>query len=339
MALSPQRMQETITNNLINPDLKTLFDVNSNKEVITSIKEPDNGILVKQRPVLMMPEKVTIYRCHIPQQVEIDRALTELCSKVIRQLVVNFKMADLIREYDRSVHFKDIYSYIARDKLNGNQQIQKRVLRESANYVVANKLLFKLEKLKEGKEWQYHPVLVIPEKFEANIFHMYHNSLFACHQELWKTFLTIRNKFFISNLSTKLRMYIEACLVCQRIKPKQDKNKPYYGYIPKDYIPLEHLAIDIKYMPDGFDNFKFIVLTTCEHTKFVFAILTKERDAQSVSDALIHRVFTISGPPQFLSVDKDRALTGQVISTLLQSMNCSMQIISPWSHGSSKAEH
>ena len=38
VALSPQRMQEPITNNLINPDLKTLFDVNSTKEVITSIK-------------------------------------------------------------------------------------------------------------------------------------------------------------------------------------------------------------------------------------------------------------------------------------------------------------
>ena len=133
-------------------------------------------------------------------------------------------------------------------------------------------------------------------------------------------------------------MYIEACSVCQRIKLKQDRNKLYYGYIPKDYLPLEHVAVDIKYMPDGFDNFKYIVLTTCEHTNFVFAIHTKERDAQSISDTLIHRVFTISGPLQFLSVDKDKALTGQVISTLLQSMNCSMQIISPWNHGSSKAK-
>ena len=93
-------------------------------------------------------------------------------------------------------------------------------------------------------------------------------------------------------------------LVCQRIKPKQDKNEPYYGYIPKDYILLLHLVVDIKYMPDRFDNFKYIVLTTCEHTNFVFTIPTKERDARSVSDALIHRVFTISGPPQFLSVNK-----------------------------------
>ena len=203
-------------------------------------------------------------------------------------MVVNFETADLIRKYDRSACFKDIYSYIARDKLPGNQQIQQRVLGESANYVVASKLLFKLEKLKEGKEWQYYPVLIIPEKFETNIFHMYYNSLFACHQGLWKTFLTIRNKFFIPNLFANLCIYIEACSVCQRIKPKQDKNKPYYGYIPKDYIPLEHLAVDIKYMPDGFDNFKFIVLTMCEHANFAFAIPTKERDAQSVSNALIH---------------------------------------------------
>ena len=39
-----------------------------------------------------------------------------------------------------------------------------------------------------------------------------------------------------------------------------------------------------------------------------------------------------------MSVDKDRALTGEVISLLLTAMQCTMQIISPWNHGSSKAE-
>ena len=86
----------------------------------------------------MTPEKVTIYRHHIPHQVEIDRVLTELCTKVIRQLVINFEMADLISEYDRSARFKDVYSYIVRDKLPDNQQVQRRVLGESANYIVVN---------------------------------------------------------------------------------------------------------------------------------------------------------------------------------------------------------
>ena len=53
---------------------------------------------------------------------------------------------------------------------------------------------------------------------------------------------------------------------------------------------------------------------------------------------MIHRVFAISGPPQFLSVDKDQALTSTIIQLLLQSLQCTMQIISPWNHGSSKAE-
>ena len=103
-------------------------------------------------------------------------------------------------------------------------------------------------------------------------------------------------------------------------------------------MPLEHLVVDIKYMPEGFNGFKYIILATCEQTNFVFAIPTKERTVRAVSDALIHRIFTITGPPQYLSINKDKALTGVVISTLLTSMKCTMQIISLWNHGSSKAE-
>ena len=136
----------------------------------------------------------------------------------------------------------------------------------------------------------------------------------------------------------KLKNYIEACHMCQKTKHASKKKVPHYGYIPKDYIPLEHLAVDIKYMPQGFDGFKFIILVTCEQTNFVFAIPSKECTARAVADALIHRVFTISGPPQFLLVDQDKALTGTVIQLLLQSLQCNMQIISPWNHGSSKAE-
>ena len=71
-------------------------------------------MLVQQKPVILAPEELTIYWRYIPLQIEIDNALAELHTKVLRQLVVNFETADLIREYDRSVRFKDIYAYIAR---------------------------------------------------------------------------------------------------------------------------------------------------------------------------------------------------------------------------------
>ena len=52
-------------------------------------------------------------------------------------------------------------------------------------------------------------------------------------------------------------------------------------------------------MPDGFDGFRFLIMVTCEQTNFVFAIPSKDRMARAISDALIHQVFVVSGPPQY----------------------------------------
>ena len=198
-------------------------------------------------------------------------------------MLVNIETGDLIREYDKTVCFKDVYAYIARDKLPGNVATQKKIIGEAANYVVANHLLFKIENVKECGQWRQNPLLVIPEKFEPNIFHMYHNSLFACHQGLWKTFLTIRKHYYIPNLLMKLRNFIDACIICQRGKPQVNKQRPYFGYIPKDYTPLEHLAVDIKYMPVGFDGYLYLIVATCEQTNFVFANSSKGKKCQNGS--------------------------------------------------------
>ena len=43
-------------------------------------------------------------------------------------------------------------------------------------------------------------VLAIPESCVDNIITLYHSSLFAGHQGVIKTYLTISDKFFIPNL-------------------------------------------------------------------------------------------------------------------------------------------
>ena len=79
-------------------------------------------------------------------------------------------------------------------------------------------------------------------------------------------------------------------------------------------------------------------IATCEKTNFVYAIPLKDRKTQTIADALLHRVFFLTGPPTKLSIDQDSALMSQVIKELLTSLECTMQIISPWNHSSSKAE-
>ena len=223
-------------------------------------------------------------------------------------------------------------------RLSGNVKTQKKIAGEANSYVTVNNLLFKIVQYKESGKWVHYLPLVIPEKYEAHIMNMYHNSLLAMHQGPYKTFLTIRKQFHFPNMLPKLQRYIEACTVCQRSKPKRNAHRPYYGRIPIDYIPCENLAVDSKSMPKGFLSYKHLLIVTCEKTNFVYAIPLKNKKTQTIVDALIHRVFLLTGPPTKLSIDQDSALTSQVITEVLRSLECTMQIISPWNHRSSKAE-
>ena len=91
-------------------------------------------------------------------------------------------------------------------------------------------------------------------------------------------------------------------------------------------------------MPLGIIYYQYLLIATCEKTNFVYAIPLQDRKTQTIADALMHRIFFLTGPPTKLSIDQDSALTSQVIKELLTSLECTMQIISPWNHGSSKAE-
>ena len=71
-------------------------------------------------------------------------------------------------------------------------------------------------------------VLAVPEMCTGRILTLYHNSLFAGHQGVIKTYLTISDKFFIPNLIHYLRSYIKGCHLCQLAcneKPPQDNSK------------------------------------------------------------------------------------------------------------------
>ena len=58
-------------------------------------------------------------------------------------------------------------------------------------------------------------LLTIPEVCAGKIIILYHSSLFAGHQRVIKTYLTIINKFFILNLIHHLCSYIKGCHICQ----------------------------------------------------------------------------------------------------------------------------
>ena len=63
-------------------------------------------------------------------------------------------------------------------------------------YILLDSLLLKIMVILEKEA----AVLAIPEMFADDIISLYHSSLFAGHQGVIKTYLTINDKFFIPYL-------------------------------------------------------------------------------------------------------------------------------------------
>ena len=168
---------------------------------------------------------LSIIHKHIPRQSDIDKIVKNIETCVIHSLELPIQAHDLIKAYQHSNHFCDIYQYITDGKLLSSVKAQSCIRAEAPNYVAIKNFLFRIDTQKDRDLNKGNLfLLVIPEKYESIIFNTYHDSLLAGHQGPYHTAMTIRQKFFIHNLKNKVKRYIEACHTCLKKKPKYMKN-------------------------------------------------------------------------------------------------------------------
>ena len=168
---------------------------------------------------------MSIIHKHIPRQSDIDKIVKNIETRVIHSSELLIQAQDLVKAYQHSTHFHDIYQYITDRKLPSSGKAQNCIRGEALNYVVINHFLFRIDMQKyrdldKGNLF----LLVIPEKYKPIIFNTYHDSLLAGHQGLYCTVITVKQKFFIHNLMNKVKRYIEACHTCLKTKLKYMKN-------------------------------------------------------------------------------------------------------------------
>ena len=97
--------------------------------------------------------------------------------------------------YFSSSLFKDLFLYLAHNRLPNKKHTICKVLTLSQNYVLLDQLLFKMITILDKEK----ALLAIPESCTDKRISLYHNSLFAGHQGVIKTYLTMTSKFFIPN--------------------------------------------------------------------------------------------------------------------------------------------
>ena len=82
---------------------------------------------------------------HIPRQSDIDKIVKNIETCVIHSLELPIQAQDLIKVYQHSTHFHDIYQYITDGKLPSSVKVQNCIRAKALNYVVINNFLFRID--------------------------------------------------------------------------------------------------------------------------------------------------------------------------------------------------
>ena len=181
-------------------------------------------------------------------------------------------------------------------------------------------------------------VLAIPDACTDKIITLYHKSLFAGHQGVIKTYLTISIKFFILNLIHNLSSYIKGCHICQLSRNEKPPTQHFHAGINPNYIPMSRLSMDLKVMPKLQKGHRYILCVIDEVTNF--SIMVPIFQARSeVGEALLEHVTTKHCIPDYIIMDQDNAFMSSLMTYLFHRLHIKIKTIAPYNHQSLQTEH
>ena len=114
-------------------------------QAVNTIRPPDIEYTKTSQPLVPVDTPLSVIRKHIPRQSNIDKIVKSIESQVIHGLELPIQAQDLVKAYQTSMHFRDIYHYITDGKLPSGTKAQNCIHAEALNYVVVNNFLFRID--------------------------------------------------------------------------------------------------------------------------------------------------------------------------------------------------
>ena len=196
--------------NLSDNDLDRKVDIEENSPfqegIISEIYERlDMSYIQEPQELKDLIDTNKLIQKFLPKQMDIDKILDIIKKKVLKGTHLPLTIREIQAGYLNGPYFKDLYLFLSQNKLPSKRSSVKKVETLAESFVLLDSLIFKLVMMPDKES----AVLAIPEICVDKIIALYHTSLFAGHQGVVKTYLTMRNKFFIPNLMHCLRFFIK----------------------------------------------------------------------------------------------------------------------------------
>ena len=147
-------------------------------------------------------------------------------------------------------------------------------------------------------------------------YNLIYKGLFAGHQGVIKTNLTISDKFFIPNLIHYLRSYIKGCHLCQLSCNKKPPSRHLQTRINPDYVLMSRLSMDLKAMPRSHKGHRYILCIIDEVTNYLVTVPIFQARSEEIGEALIENVITKYCIPEYIIMDQDSVFMSSIMAYL-----------------------
>ena len=81
-------------------------------QAVNTMRSPDIDYTKTSQPVVPVDTQLSVIRKHIPRQSDIDKIVKSIETQVIHRLELPIQAQDLVKAYQTSMHFRDIYHNI-----------------------------------------------------------------------------------------------------------------------------------------------------------------------------------------------------------------------------------
>ena len=234
-----------------------------------------------------------------------------------------------------SSFFKGLFVYLAHNRLPNKKNAIRRVLPLSQNYVLLDQLLFQLITIPDKEK----ALLAIPESCADKVISLCHSSLFAGHQGMIKTYLTMTSKFFIPNVMHYLRVFLKACHICQLNRNDKPPSRQLETRINLNYRPMSRLSMDLKVMPRSQKGHQYILCIIDKVTNYLVTAPLFHARSEEAGEAIMENIVTKYGTPEYMIMDQDSAFMSSLMNFLFQTLGIKIKTVGPYNHKSLRVEH
>ena len=175
-----------------NPNINFDFEENSPFQegiISETFQRQDKSFFQSPKELGDLICKGNLVHKFLPKQTDIGKILEVIQRKVLKGTHLPVEVEEIQVGYLHSPYFKDLYLYLLQNRLPSSKSAIKKLETLSEKYVLLDSLLFRISPEKEAA------ALAISETCADKIITLYDKSLFAGHQGVIQTYLTISDTF------------------------------------------------------------------------------------------------------------------------------------------------